>query len=496
MINCRLIRTVLAGVALAGAAFSSAHAQTSSARADITGFTVQLIDLDAADGIAPSLSFASQSQHSHYSVVGDGVFDFGDTYGYGSVARDDAAGVLASHVANDALSSRVQARAGGLSFLASADWFAQFHLSPATAVVFRAMTRVDSMIGVGAEALAQAGMSGDLGGKGGFYSWLVGNAAAPPSANEGLLYGELRSGSDSAGMDGSLSIYTSARVITSPVPEPGGWAMLLGGLAVLAVLPGVARYKRDKRDKRDKRHRSGARLRGAGLAALLALAAGGAAAQSSASVSMGAWRYTLTDLAPLDGIAPGITLAPQSLSPAYQSIAWHGRPMVEGQDWQGETSDTGAPLHWESGGNTASAWSLPSGIEVAVHSEGTPVLAHGMREFSFTLTPFTQVAFFQDGHQASAGEIGVPGARARLVVTLNNYPSSAAGWDEAELVGDGERDFTLFAAAASQGVDAVGTVNLQATSYVLVPVPEPAQYAMWAGGLALLFAFRKRRPTA
>jgi hypothetical protein len=208
------------------------------------------------------------------------------------------------------------------------------------------------------------------------------------------------------------------------------------------------------------------------------------------------WRYTLTDLAPLDGIAPSITLSAQTLSPAYQSIAWHGRPMVEGADWQGETSDTGAPLYWERGGNSASAWSLPSGIEVAVHSAGTPVLAHGMREFTFTLSPFTQVSFFQDGHLSSGGDIGAPGARARLAVTLDGLPGSAAGWDESELVGDGERDFTLAATAASEGTSAAGTIKLQATRYVLVPIPEPGQYAMLLAGLALLAGWRGRRPFA
>jgi len=224
--------------------------------------------------------------------------------------------------------------------------------------------------------------------------------------------------------------------------------------------------------------------------------AGNAAAQSGALASVSTWRYTLTDLAPLDGIAPSIALSPQSMSPAYQSIAWHGRPMVEGADWQGETSDSGAPLHWQSGANSASAWSLPSGIEAAVHSVGTPVLAHGMREFTFTLSPFTQVAFFQDGHLSSGGQTGAPGARARLAVTMDGFPSSAAGWDESELVGDGERDFTLTATAASEGMSAAGTVRLQATSYVLVPIPEPGQYAMLLAGLALLAGWRRRGPVA
>jgi hypothetical protein len=492
MINFRLIKTALFGALLVANSLSTAHAQANSARAEITGFTVQLFDLDPSDGILPSLSFASQSQHSHYSVTGDGLFDLADTYGFGSVARDDTAGALFSQVASDALSSRVEGRMTDTSFLASSDWFAQFHLSPATAVVFRALTRVDSMVWARGEGLSQAGMSGDLGGTGGFYSWLVGNAGAPPAANEGILYGELRSGSE--GADGSLSMYTSARIVTSPVPEPGSWAMLLAGLGIAAGLALRIRGRGIRRQPGPGRARGLARGLAPGLAAVLALTAGGAAAQSSASVSMGTWRYTLTDLAPLDGIAPGITLAPQSSSPAYRSIAWHGRPMEEGQDWQGETNDTGAPLYWERDGNTASAWSLPSGIETAVHSVGTPVLAYGMREFSFTLTPFTQVAFFQDGHQASSGTVGVPGARARLAVTLNNYPAGAAGWDESELVGDGERDFTLFAAAASQGESAAGIVNLQATSYVLVAVPEPAQYAMWLAGMGLLFAYRRRGP--
>lgn len=233
-----------------------------------------------------------------------------------------------------------------------------------------------------------------------------------------------------------------------------------------------------------------------GLLVGVSFSAGNAAAQSSASASVATWRYTLTDLAPLDGIAPSITLSPQTMSPAYQSIALHGRPLVEGADWQGETSDTGASLYWESGANSAAAWSLASGIEAAVHSVGTPVLAHGMREFSFTLSPFTQVAFFQEGHLSSGGQTGAPGARAILAVSLDGFPRSAAGWDELELVGDGARDFTLTASAASEGGSAAGTVKLQATSYVLVPVPEPGQYATLLAGLALLAGWCRRRPVA
>ncbi|KQV80861.1 hypothetical protein ASD15_13240 [Massilia sp. Root351] len=500
MINLKCTKTLVVGALLAVTSLSMTQARADRAKAEISGFTIQLIDVDLADGVSPSFAFLSQSQHAYYSLVRDGIIDADEIYGHGSVGRNDAGAVLSSSVGGDALSSTVDATVGGTSFLASSDWSARFHLSPATAVIFRALTRVDAVLGLGGEALSQAGMSGDLvdvgvpGSSGGFYSWLVGNGAAPPSASEGLLYGELRSGSGSAGADGYLSMYTSARVVTSavasPVPEPGSAAMLLAGLAVVAGLALRRRLDGPRKGglRQQGRRAKRLRLQAPGLAAALALAAGGAAAQSSASVSLTPWRYTLTDLAPLDGIAPSITLAPPAGSPAYQSIAWHGRPLVEGADWEGETDDTGAPLYWERGGNTSAAWSLPAGIEAAVYSEGTPVLAYGKREFSFTLSPFTQVSFFQDGHQASSGLLGAPGARARLAVTLNGYPSGAAGWDESELAGDqGERDFTLFAAAASQGASVTGAVVVQATSYVLVPIPEPEQYAMLLAGLALLF---------
>lgn len=453
------------------------HAQ--SAKAGISGFTVQLIDLDAADGIAPGLSFVSQSQHSHYHVLGEGLFDYQDVYGYGGVTRDDAIASLRSWVGQDALASEVQGHMAATSYQASSEWSGRFHLTPGTAAIFRAQTRVDSAFGSGWQALSQAGMFADLGDDSGFHSRLTGDAGKPPSAADGLLYGELRSGAGSTGADGYLGMYTSAWVVTSPVPEPGSGAMLLAGLAVMAGLA----LRAGGRARRMARVSGLPRLKFTAIAAVLALASGGAVAQNSASVSLAPWRYTLSDLAPLDGMAPSITLS----SPGYTSIVLHG------QELEGTSDDSGAPLYWADGANTASAWSLPAGAQAAVHSMGEQVIAHGLREFSFSLSPFTQVAFFQDGYQSASGLDGATGARATLFVDLISHAGSASGWDQAELQASGARGFTLFAAAASQGELASGTVRVEASSYVLVPVPEPEQYAMWLAGISVLFTYRKLR---
>ena len=162
MINLKCTKTLLIGALLAITGLSMTQARADSARAEISGFTIQLIDLNLADGITPSFSFLAQSQHAYYSLVWDGIADSDELYGYGSIGRNDAGGALSSSVGSDALASKVDASMGGTSFLASSDWSARFHLSPATAVIFRALTRVDAVLGVGGEALSQAGMSGDL----------------------------------------------------------------------------------------------------------------------------------------------------------------------------------------------------------------------------------------------------------------------------------------------------------------------------------------------
>jgi hypothetical protein len=81
---------------------------------------------------------------------------------------------------------------------------------------------------------------------------------------------------------------------TALIPEPGTPWLMLGGLGVLAWIS---------------RRRQGARLRRAAvpaLAALTALAGGPAQADVSARASVTGFGYSLIDLNPGDGIAPGI----------------------------------------------------------------------------------------------------------------------------------------------------------------------------------------------
>lgn len=218
-------------------------------------------------------------------------------------------------------------------------------------------------------------------------------------------------------------------------------------------------------------------------AALLALAAGGAAAQRSSTMSLPPWRYVLTDLAPLDGIAPSITLTPTS----FYSFIGHG------PGWQPQIDNSGAPLYWEEGGNRASAWSLPTGLELAVRGVDVLVSTSAYREYAVTLSPFTQVSFFQPAHTELVGTLATAYARAQLSVALSVGRETVGDWDERMGVDQGRFDYTLSASVASVEQVATGRVSLYTNAYAaLAPIPEPEQYAMLLAGLSLLGLRRLR----
>ena len=476
METAKLGRVATLAAMCAAAALAPASASAGSASASLSGLAFQLVDLDPADGVTPSMVFDSLTNakpamwYNHYSPD---AYVWGGSEAYGTLYQPHAGGYTETHVAADALSSSAQADQPGMQFQAAAEWRLMYTLSPNTALIVMATAAV-SVVPDGSYAHSRVQFTNQLENGRSSFAALRTRADGLPDAAQGTLYGSVRSDASSlighftmrAETNASMQAVPALGPVTS-VPEPAEWGMLLAGLAVV----GCVALRGRKRPPRLLRTPLLRTLSFAGLA----MAGGHAAAAQHASLDIGAWNYTLVDLAPQDGIAPLLTFLPGA---SYTSeITYTPNDSI--------TGTTGEPISYSDRYGRASALVDADSMTLSGLSS-RQLLTSGIQELPFSLTPNTLVEFTLLGHtELKVDRPTYAYTRADLHVTLQSEHGLGAASDRMQLRESGARDFTLSGMLASQGEAATGVLSLIGVTAVY-PVPEPAEWAMLLGGLAVI----------
>lgn len=216
-------------------------ALSSSANAQGSQFSYELIDLDLTDQITPAINFTARMEafSSYYDFIQPMALQRIDAFGTTSTTR--AAGEASASIGADGTSAHAVLPTPGLQreqFSAWTRWNWDIELTPATAVIFRAVATLDATPGGdGLFASSTVTMFGRL------ETWnptvqtlSAFNDYVSSSQTQGgqELFGYMHTGSESR--RGFVSIEASATVAvleTSPVPEPSSCAMLLAGLGLL-----------------------------------------------------------------------------------------------------------------------------------------------------------------------------------------------------------------------------------------------------------------------
>jgi len=258
-------------------------------------------------------------------------------------------------------------------------------------------------------------------------------------------------------------------------------------------------------------------------AVLAALLPPAAHATSVADATLSDLHITLLDLAPADGVAPSLTLDPQSRSVALAGAVSPGEStfwMQQGGSAFGPVSSSGA---MDGIGGSASFAGDPfgAGATLSVHAVGVPGFQVGTGEAyvdtqpsgetSFTLSAHTQVTFTglasvawsaSDSQASALGEIGLAFLQAPdgvpVTVAQDEFGDGFGLAPGAALSGSGSRPLTITFTNDSDGwtvVDYSVTVFASAGEVDVPPVPvdEPAgAWLLLAGGLPLAWAARRR----
>ena len=223
---------------VAGAARAQTH---SSARID--NFRYELIDLDPADNLAPSLTLTLTSLYGESGLYA-GSFSFpitqASTAGFGEIDVGSANGNASAALTQD-YDSGATADALAYSSRSGTRLDLQFTLSPYTRAIFSADASVSAQPQLGL-TYAEAGLHGEITTP--FISHGTRFDAlyyANLGDEAGVLSAVANAGADPA--TGTLSLRTSASSdsLAPPVPEPPALAMLAAGLLVAG---GAARLRR------------------------------------------------------------------------------------------------------------------------------------------------------------------------------------------------------------------------------------------------------------
>lgn len=248
-----------------------------------------------------------------------------------------------------------------------------------------------------------------------------------------------------------------------------------------------------------------------------ALCAGTASAQGSAQVSVSDFNWALVDLDPNDGIAPSLNfVGHQFETPSSGSVTIDagGAPVSDAR--QGGAAF--APLSVSAGNALGSAGGAIAGFPgsgFALNANASLTSNAGAGTLSqqlstgylgFVLSPMTAVTFSSRVVLSLGLDLPAPltggsvSASARLDVNtdLNDFNEP---WTQSASLGTTGGPQSYDAPLTLTVANALGASTLNQLQFssainaqvVAAPVPEPGTWAMFAGGLALLFAHARAR---
>lgn len=231
----RLCGCLVAAATVLAAPLAGAAAGQSSA--SMTGFTITLIDLNPDDGIAPAVTYKTDSMVS-WSQRSNGpaaVVDW--KAGASSTEVRQQSGWAQTTTDARSAVARAESLDDTSQFLAWSTRTMNFELTPWTAIAFSGLAQVESTVRGSRLTDGTVAMWGNL------YNEAVGgedrfplssfeyelNSARRPGVQ--ALVGLLQSGATTGYGDFNLRAIAEANVI--PVPEPSTYAMLLAGLGLV-----------------------------------------------------------------------------------------------------------------------------------------------------------------------------------------------------------------------------------------------------------------------
>ena len=253
------------------------------------------------------------------------------------------------------------------------------------------------------------------------------------------------------------------------------------------------------------------------MLAVSALCASTASAQSSAQVSVSDFSWALVDLDPNDGIAPTLSFQGHQFETASSgsvSIETGGVPVMDARQGGGAFAPLSVSASNGLGSASGSIAGFPgSGFSLNANASlnsdaGAGTLSHQLSTgyLGFVLSPMTAVTFSSRVVLSLGLDLPAPltsGAASASVrfdvnTDINNFNES---WSETASLGTTGGPQSYDAPLTLTVANALGAYSLNQAQFssainaqvVAAPVPEPGTWAMFAGGLALLFAHARAR---
>jgi hypothetical protein len=241
MLATKIIATSLLGLAAGAMSVSAQATAVASASASISNLSYQLIDLDLADGIAPSLTFTSLSAFGRSESMLGG---FNGHSGFGSSGISNAYGNAGTESSAVGISASARAVDSYDPFTSTAFSYQNFTLSANTLVLFSSTAKLNAnYVKNLADSTASLTLSGDLESAWSdpshhtsAFSRSLESVSFTENNGDVFLLGALHSvGYTTLGRIGmevrTTAVRTSGGI--SAVPEPSSYAMLFAGLGLV-----------------------------------------------------------------------------------------------------------------------------------------------------------------------------------------------------------------------------------------------------------------------
>lgn len=248
-ISRALLCCAVAGCGMAG---GMAKASTAQASASISNYHVELIDLNPADAIAPSITYSNTNRTALVRYLDDSANLVQQISTFGEVDLSPASGSVHAGMSPTAVSAAVQYDVPTLRYMSlfgEARYDTDFTLSPYTAVRFIGNgTVAASFPTTGQYNTANITMTGGFQAFDGALlyenQYFTHVYTMYGTERTYAMQGYLSTDDQSRTGRFTLSANSSAWLNPAPVPEPSSYLMLLSGVLVLGPLLARARKSR------------------------------------------------------------------------------------------------------------------------------------------------------------------------------------------------------------------------------------------------------------